>query len=156
MMAAMRLSRGVTGFWMAGQATLPDIDQRELRSACHRAARLTGGHLIGYTPACPARSFVAVSVAYPDRERAVLCNLHWPLTAMAEPIGPDEVVPVFVHDPELARAISRVSRFRTLTPTELATPLDECDLSELGDAELAQIRYWKPRTVGETVFNCWD
>ncbi|MFC9432471.1 hypothetical protein [Nocardia sp. NPDC057030] len=152
----MRLPYGVTGFWMAGQAVLPEIDQREFRSVCHTAARLTSGWVTCTVPAGWTRSFVAVSIAYRDHGRAVLCNLSLPLVAVAEPIGPDEVVPVFVCDPQLTEVISCISQFRVLTPTELATPLAECDLSELGEAELAQIRYWKPETVGETVFNWWD
>jgi hypothetical protein len=152
----MRLPRGITGFWTAGQAAPPDIEQREFRGLCHTLARLTGGHLTGDVLVGRARSFRAVSIAYRDRGRAVLCNLCWPLVSVAEPIRLDQAVPVFVRDPQLTEAIRRVSQFRALTPTELATPLADCDLSELGDAELAQIRFWKPETAGEAIFNCWD
>ncbi|WP_331722879.1 hypothetical protein [Nocardia sp. NBC_00511] len=155
--AAARLPRGVTGFWTAGQAAPPDIDQREFRGVCDRAARLTGGRAAGQPSVGPARSFVAVSIVYPDRARTVLCNLHWPFIAIAEPTSPDdEATFVFMDDPHLAATISRISRYRALTRAELATPLAKCDLSELDDAELAQVRYWKPETVGDTLFNCWD
>jgi hypothetical protein len=155
--ASARPPRGVTGFWMAGQAAPPEVDRREFRGVCHTAAQLTGGKVSGYTPAGPACSFVTVSIVYPDRARVVLCNLHWPLTAIADPTIPgDQAAPVFVDDPQLAETIGRISHYRALTPTELATPLTECDLSELGDAELAHIRHWKPETVGDMLFNRWD
>ena len=29
-------------------------------------------------------------------------------------------------------------------------------VGELSKAELEQIKYWKPNTVGDIIFNCWD
>lgn len=67
---AARPPRGVTGFWTAGQMAPPDLDRVEFLGVCHTVARLTGGKVVGYTPASPACSFVAVSFVYPDRSRA--------------------------------------------------------------------------------------
>jgi hypothetical protein len=39
---------------------------------------------------------------------------------------------------------------------ELGRPLTEDDGAALGPGDLAQLRYWKPRTVGEVVFNWFD
>lgn len=61
-----------------------------------------------------------------------------------------------MDDPQLAGTISRISRYRALIPTEMATPLAECDLTGLGDVELAQICFWKPETLGDLLFNRWD
>lgn len=39
---------------------------------------------------------------------------------------------------------------------ELARPITKSDLSVLDSAELEQVKYWKPVTIGELAFNWWD
>lgn len=42
-----------------------------------------------------------------------------------------------------------------MTPAQLGQDWHDC-VRELGEAEIAQIRDWNPRTVGEILFNFWD
>ncbi|MDQ1015766.1 hypothetical protein [Streptomyces afghaniensis] len=46
--------------------------------------------------------------------------------------------------------------FRLLDVGELSTPLAAADTSGLAEAELEQVRYGRPSTVGELMFNWWD
>jgi hypothetical protein len=39
---------------------------------------------------------------------------------------------------------------------ELAIEIQESDLRMLDRVELEQVKYWKPRTIGELAFNWWD
>jgi hypothetical protein len=57
--------------------------------------------------------------------------------------------------PDLAAAFAHTP-FRMLGPAELNDPLTDAHLADLPRAELGQIRYWKPETVGQTIFNFWD
>ncbi|MGV0924383.1 hypothetical protein [Empedobacter tilapiae] len=43
-----------------------------------------------------------------------------------------------------------------LNPKELNKKVDANDLELLGEIELKQINYWKTKTLGEIVFNCFD
>jgi len=48
------------------------------------------------------------------------------------------------------------SKFTYLTPEELNSKFEKNDLSELNEAELKAIKYWKPKTFGEIIFNTYD
>jgi hypothetical protein len=61
----------------------------------------------------------------------------------------------FACTPAWADAFER-GGFRLLDVEELSTPLATADTSELTEAELEQVRYWRPSTVGELMFNWWD
>lgn len=43
-----------------------------------------------------------------------------------------------------------------LNPKELNKKVDVSDLELLGESEIKQINYWKSKTLGEIVFNCFD
>ncbi|PSR67685.1 hypothetical protein C8258_14700 [Nocardia sp. MDA0666] len=82
--------------------------------------------------------------------------MYAPLVTIAEPMGSNEVVLTFTDDPPIAEALSFFSRFEVLSRHDLSRPLAGFDLSELGTAELEQVRYWNPHTLGEVTFNRWD
>jgi hypothetical protein len=46
--------------------------------------------------------------------------------------------------------------FQVTSAAELRQPVTASDLSELAAVEHEQIRYWKPATAGEILFNYWD
>lgn len=43
-----------------------------------------------------------------------------------------------------------------LNPKELNKKVEVSDLELLGESEIKQINYWKSKTLGEIVFNCFD
>ncbi|GIH61835.1 hypothetical protein Msi02_26520 [Microbispora siamensis] len=59
-------------------------------------------------------------------------------------------------DAGLAQCLRRRPSVRLLTRRELDTPLRSYDLSDLDEAELRQIAYWQPGTLGELLFHHWD
>ncbi|MER6473230.1 hypothetical protein [Streptomyces collinus] len=63
--------------------------------------------------------------------------------------------PTFTSPPAWADAFEP-GGFRLLNVEELSTPLTAADTSELAEAELEQVRYWRPSTIGELMFNWWD
>jgi hypothetical protein len=42
------------------------------------------------------------------------------------------------------------------TLEELSRPIAKTDLDQLDRAEIEQVKYWKPHTIGELAFNWWD
>ena len=42
------------------------------------------------------------------------------------------------------------------TTTELNRKLADNDLAKLDAAELEQVKYWEPQSVGDVAFNWWD
>ncbi|RJQ83386.1 hypothetical protein D5S17_00465 [Pseudonocardiaceae bacterium YIM PH 21723] len=62
----------------------------------------------------------------------------------------------FVELPaDLAEAYA-AKGFEPLAAADLIRPLDQADTSALHPAELEQISYWRPETIGALLFNHWD
>ena len=62
----------------------------------------------------------------------------------------------FVDVPGLSEALQGAGPFRVLSAQELDAPVRAEALSELAPRERKEIKYWKPRRVGEVLFNFWD
>lgn len=78
-------------------------------------------------------------------------NIHYPCIAFARRDNFDRFI--LTSRPEWLQLSESSGRF--LSPDELNQDWRGlCE--ELSPEELGQIRYWKPRTVGETIFNTWD
>ncbi len=43
-----------------------------------------------------------------------------------------------------------------LNPKDLIRKIEQHDLEFLSESEMKQINYWKSKTVGEVIFNCYD
>lgn len=151
----MRLPRGATGFWHASDPPAGMTNLRELTRVIHDAARRTGGQVQGVVSADPGRSFHAFVLAYPDRRLIAVGHVLLPLLALAQPPGEDAVLS-FVDDAAVVRSLAVYEPYRLMCPAELSMPVARADLSDLATAEVDQIRYWNPATVGDLLFNSWD
>ncbi|WP_067568222.1 hypothetical protein [Nocardia acidivorans] len=137
------------------------IELRAFRQACHAVARSAGGSVIefrlatGVTP-----NFHQGVITYGDRHVAVVLSRDTAMLAVSEPrtpTSPDEVHEsgplTFVDAPELVAALAEHSGFSVLTAADLDGPFDAGAWPEI---DRADINYWKPRTLGEALFNYWD
>ena len=151
----MKLPAGATGFGPLEQAS--HYDARSFLKACHDAARRTGGkvtatHQAGVTP-----NFHTVVITCGHEHVAVLRHALLPLIALAQaPADAVPLAPAFIDHTHLAHILSQTTGCQVLSTTDLHQPIASADLSELTPAEHTQIRYWKPTTVGELLFNYWD
>lgn len=134
---------------------------RAFRQACYDAARRTGGSVIefrladGVTP-----NFHQGVIAYRDHHVAVVLLRDMAVLAVAEPRvvdfadGARESGPlIFVDSHGLVEVLAEQPGFEVLTPADLNGPFDAATLLDL---DLADIKYWKPATLGEALFNYWD
>ncbi|MBB6170468.1 hypothetical protein HNR23_000528 [Nocardiopsis mwathae] len=101
-------------------------------------------------------SFHGAEVERRGSTLVIACHTLLPLFALAKPPSVNAMNLEFVWHAELGRALRTVCRFTVLKPEEPAVPVERADLSLLGAVEREQIRYWKPATVGEIVFDQWD
>jgi hypothetical protein len=151
----MRLERGATGFWDYGGEPAPEIDLSLLRSACREAARRIGGR-VGEVVRAETSSFHSVTVTGRVKTPVVLCHAHLPVIAFAGvPPVPGQPLSGFVEAPPWADSFAAAG-FRCLSVEELSTPMSRVDVAELAQAELAQIRYWRPEVLSDLLFNWWD
>jgi hypothetical protein len=59
----------------------------------------------------------------------------------------------FVHAPDLMTALAEAPEFHVLTPSELNGPFDS---AAWPDIQPGDIKYWRPGSLGEALFNYWD
>lgn len=149
------VGRGATGFSDRGDEPLPDTDAKLFQGACWEAARRIRGGVGEFRPA-EFRTFHTVTVTGHGTTYGVVCHAHLPLVAFLD-APPQEGKPLsgFMDPPPWADAFEAAG-LRPLPAGELDTPTTRLDLSDLTEAEHAQIRYWRPRTLGELLFNWWD
>ncbi len=59
----------------------------------------------------------------------------------------------FVDHADLHAALSSHGTYRVLTRRELDRPLAKSMTKKLAEAEIEQLEYWKPKTLGQLIFN---
>ena len=154
----MLLPKGTTGFWDASDdlGRPPDVDVKLFLGACYATARSSGMRVSaadGDLP--PARSFHVATLVSPDETLHVLCNACFPFVAFATGSSTMEQL-AFVDASVLASAFRQAGSFQVLAQELLNAAPTEEDLSELSAAEHDQIQYWKPKRLGDIIFNTWD
>ena len=154
----MQLPRGITGFYHPREGPPPTHDLRVFRGLCHAAARGLGGRVdpVADFAGLGVANFTGLTLEFPSGPVVVLVNLYHPTIAFAEP-GTLDIGPItFVDAPALTRQFRQDGSFLVLTAEEAMGPVgvSECEL--LAEAEREQMRYWKPRKIGEVIFNHWD
>jgi hypothetical protein len=151
--------RGASGFRHHKAAPLPETDPRAVAAFSHALARNVGGTVEQIIPPPLTSTFYSVILAcgQPDARRVTaLFHRHLPLLALAShpPRGLDDLS--IIDDTAVSGAMPDDAGFRLLTSAQLAVPVTHADLSQLSAAELKQIASWKPKTIGEVLFNLWD
>lgn len=147
----MTLPRGITGFWGTDTAPLPHLDEKAFCQLCHSIAKENGGTVTELDTDTYPRNFYSAKLSRYDDAVFILQNIHYPYAAFAQRDGFGGFV--LTNQPEWFRLPTGSVHFLSLA--ELNQDWHNL-CRELSPEELAQIRYWKPQTVGEIVFNTWD
>lgn len=103
----------------------------------------------------------------PNFHTAVLenqnCRVHllghstYPIFAFAEPREVHSCQLVFRDELQISEVLKQsYPHVEVATLEELSSPISKSDLEKLDRAEIDQIKYWKPSTIGELAFNWWD
>lgn len=153
----MELPRGITGFRDSGDPPLPMSDIRRFRGVCHTAARALGGRI---GPEDGTRSatanYLRIVVEFADGSVAVLLNHHHPIVAISAwpfAAGTDRVS---IETTSLAGLLQTSGGYLVLSPEVATMPLTAELCRRLAPAEMSQIKYWRPRSIGAVIFNDWD
>lgn len=147
----MKLSKGITGFWGVDTAPPPYLDEKAFRQMCYSIVRENGGTVTELDTDTYPRNFYSAKLSRYDDAVFILQNVHYPYAAFA---GQDDSGGfVLTSQPEWLRLPTGTVRFLSLA--ELNQDWHNL-CGELSPEELEQIRYWRPQTVGEIIFNIWD
>ena len=146
----MVLPRGITGFWSVNTAPPPLLDEKAFCQMCYALARKNGGTVTEVDTDTAARNFYSAKLSRYDQTVFILQNVHYPYVAFAQRDASGGSI--WTRWPEWLRLSDGPVRF--LSPDELNQDWRGL-CGELSPEELEQIRYWKPQTVGEIIFNTW-
>jgi hypothetical protein len=158
LVATVKLPQGVTGFRSGKHAlSVQETDLRTFRGHCYSAARALAGTVLGFAaPYSYSNNFAVGSLDVKPVPVAILLNAHFPLIGFAEPPAIGELALRFVDTPALVEMFRSFGVYQVLDRAALEQPLTPEAVAELAKAELAQFKYWRPKRVGDVIFNCWD
>ncbi|MGY2893405.1 hypothetical protein [Deinococcus sp. UYEF24] len=156
-MSTLTLPRGVTGFAASESPYTPATSLRAFRTACHTVARQLHGRVVAVT-SCEGQvtpNFHVAELRLRSGVYFVLCNAYHPCLAAASE-SPTWMGEPFLYSAELCSTTESMSDFRFLQPDQLEQPLTLEALRALGSDELGQLLYWRPKRLGDVIFNFWD
>ncbi|OCA87580.1 hypothetical protein A8F94_06890 [Bacillus sp. FJAT-27225] len=144
------LCAGVTGFEPA-----PSVDSVLFKKICQS---VPGFRVVDFSPAHPGRNYHECSALTEEGRFRILLNAHYPYLAFAKSEALE-----FLDKPGLTGMFEQ--HYQVLSPLQLSEPLHfgkkgkkiyVVNENTLHEADLLQLAYWRPGTVGEAVFNHWD
>lgn len=148
------LPPGITGFFCPEGQLVQPASPQAFRTLCHGLARESCGQVLGTDETLHSKNFYAGMLLLPAGPCCLLRNAYSPYIAFSASAEPS--AGSFLDSP-ISPASPLLSRYCLLGSGELsASCTDPGVLDRLSPAELAQIRYWKPQTIGQILFNLWD
>ncbi|MFO1018197.1 MAG: hypothetical protein U1E03_11405 [Hyphomonadaceae bacterium] len=141
-------------------ASEPQSDKRqEITGAVYNVARACGWEVLGFHWDKYPMSFHWVDLKQGERRFALLIHESSPFVALTSAI-PDYFNLAFMDDAAFVSAVERVGApFRSLPASDLRQPLTDEDreyVRSISDQHERDLKYWKPETVGDVIFNWWD
>lgn len=146
----MRLPNGTCGFFEAGKCSDP-FDIRKFKQVCYCVVNENRGNLLSVDTALNGKNFYTAKIEVSNSLVYLLMNAYYPYIAFASLV---EYGKIIFRDKPTNLSFS-FPQYHVLNAEELNTSCRSA-LEELSDIEIAQIKYWKPATIGEIVFNFWD
>jgi hypothetical protein len=154
------LKPGITGTvrWPRGEVKpIGDEEIRAFRAGCHAAARRLNAAVTRERPAEYSTNYHALEITprYGDAAVEVLLHLVLPYVG-ARPVGPEQKVPIFVDVPW---SDAEVAAGLVVLPAPLlnAAITPEPWMRDVLDPKAWEdLHYWKPKCVGEFVFNFYE
>jgi hypothetical protein len=111
--------------------------------------------MLSFSPAMTPTSFHTAELALASGKVFLVCHAVLPMIAGVLSPGPS-FEEIRFCDTLLAGRPWDSRPFSILGMDILDMPIEMADLSLLSSAELRDVRFWEPDTVGQLLFNYWD
>jgi hypothetical protein len=157
----IKLPNGVTGFYDSKHNQPPKIDGKQFKQLCFTVITGNGGKIMTFKEPQITANFFDAEVKVSNKHMHILLNAHYPFLAFASFVNFGNIE--FIDAPQLYRDFSPY--YKVLSVYEINKPLVIKEVNgtivlendnELNSAELKQLAYWKPKRIGDVVFNFWD
>jgi len=126
------------------------MDISSFKAIMYEIALAVNGRMISIHTPSITRNFFAAELSFNGTTLFVLCSTN-ELWAFSEKMNPSECELAFVDSQILSAALSNLFGFTPLSTDELNSPF-----KKRADVSDADIKYWKPKSLGDAVFNWWD
>lgn len=152
---------GITGIhgWKDPTLEPPLTNLKSFHAHCHHAARATGAKVLTsrdpYEAGIPS-NYAMARIVFSNGVVAVFVNSVRPIIAFATDPAEGQIAFEYIDCPKLAEAFLAFGEYTIATSDELKTPLLREMWKKLAPAEQKRVQYFRPRTVGEVLFNYWD
>ena len=149
------LPPGITGFRDRSERPRA-LEPEAFKVACHLVAGMEGGCVESLDFDLLARSYYTATVRTRTDQASILCNAIYPYLAFVPPgrIGFTDLE--FVAPVSLASVFASLTEFQPLDADWLSDDPTPELLANLADADVEQVKHWKPQRIGEIIFNYWD
>lgn len=141
---------GVTGF---SEKELSEQEIKDFETYLYHAIRYENGKVIEKELLTNNKNFYTYQIGIQTKVFYVLLHSIFPYVAFASVVDYSGIK--FIDEPEQVKSILTES-YKVLDTNLLNQTLTIEDTSRLGKQEQEMIRYWKPETIGEVIFNYWD
>lgn len=149
----MKLPNGVTGFFY-DESPPPEVDGKLFKQLCFDFASRYGGKVMDSNEPEYPENFYCAQVEVRDKQFKILLNEYNLYLASASAVEFCNIK--FIDAPAIKEYFSPY--YQVLNTDELNSPFNSnlLNIAELNRAELEQIAYWKPKTIGQIIFNHRD
>ena len=154
---SMQLPRGITGFYHRNEilpTSLSDDDIKDLKTHCFSIARNLHGKAGNIFKPIFTSNYHQVDMNINSLNFSILINDYYNYVGVVETSGSSELK--FVPNDFIERYFLDHKKYIFLSSYELSKTPDSSLLFNLSKAELSQIKYWKPKSIGHIIFNHWD
>ncbi|WP_428909904.1 hypothetical protein [Niallia sp. Krafla_26] len=150
----MKLPNGVTGFYDSDANSPPRVDGKQFKHLCFDFASRNCGKVLDFMAPQYPSNFYQAKVEILSSRFHILLNEHYPYLAFASVLKFRKIK--FIDRPPLNERFS--SFYKIMGKAELNAPFKQRHIKDakLNRAELEQIAYWLPETIGQIIFNYWD
>lgn len=141
---------GVTGF---SEEELSKQEIKDFEAYLYHAIRCENGKLIKTELLINNRNFYTYQIGIRTKVFHILLHSNFPFVAFASVVDYSGIV--FIDAPEQVKTIL-TENYIVLESKLLNQTFTSEDTRTLGRHEQEMIKYWKPETIGEVIFNYWD
>lgn len=154
----MKLRPGITSFFEGHERdSIPKYSIAEFKHLVHALALLQGSKIGSISECGITPNFHTAELQMEGTRLFVLGHSNFPVIAFVEQLNHDDQQLRFVDNLNVAGEISRLCPEVEIGRTsDLSRLITNDDLAVLTVVEQKQVAYWKPRTIGQLVFNWWD
>lgn len=149
----MKLPKGITGLWSIHDGlSIGKFSVSVLQNSLYPAEYSRAFKIGDFKKSTGYQSFQRLPVMDKRKSESFDILVH---TSYPYYCGVLSDTTTFIDLPEEISSIAHPD-FIYLSSAELNAKYTQNDLAELSEVERGEIRYWKPATIGEIVFNYYD